>query len=294
MEWVAFGATCCALTALLASRSSPQPSIAQAVSSTGAPAPLSGKYGLNIRRHFLLEFDSYRHLNHGSYGTCPRPVVAAAATVLATVEAFPDDFFRRKALNAYRETCNILAQSDVLVAPRDSVVLIENATAGVNTVLHSLELSPRDILVINDHTYNACKLAVKIIAARFGATVEVIAFPFPVADGAAIVQSTVNQLRDIALRHPDKRIRWVLVDHISSPTAIVMPVKSLCQVVHAIGAEVMIDGAHAPGQLALDMAEIGADWYTGNLHKWYVGTERPWAFSCMCGKLCDGSISLAF
>jgi len=225
------------------------------------PAQFEGVFGSAIRREFALDFERFRHLNHGSYGTAPHAVMAAARASMLRIEAFPDDFMRRRATGEYITICD--AVGSFVGAPTGSVVLVENATAAVNAVLRSLEpLAASDVLVINDNTYNACALAVKWVAAVFGCRVATVTFSLPVTSSADLTASFTSQLAAIAegAGRVGGRVRWVLLDHITSPTAVVMPVADMVAAVHAVGGQVMVDGAHAPGMLPLDMAALGADW----------------------------------
>lgn len=217
----------------------------------------------SMRPHFMLDW-SFTHLNHGSYGTAPRAVLAAARTAAEAVEAFPDDFFRRRALGQFKALSDTVGA--FVGAPPGSCVLLDNATTAVNTMLRGLSLKPGDHILINDNTYNACKNAAHHAASRVaGAEVVTFSFPFPLTDEAGLL-ATLQATLDA---HP--RAVFILLDHITSPTGVVMPIAAMAAAAKARGVLVGIDGAHAPGMLPLDMAALessGVDWYTGNLHKW--------------------------
>jgi isopenicillin-N epimerase len=181
------------------------------------------------------------------------------------VESFPDDFFRRTGFPLYKKSCALLDKT--MGAEDGSIVLLENATVAVNTVLHSLSLKAGDILVINDNTYNACKLAAREIARRFGAIVESVDLPVAITTSEEIIEAFNDQVEAIVKKH-NKPLRFVLLDAISSPTAILMPIREMTESSQRHGAEVMIDAAHAPGQYDIRLASLKAQWYTGNLHKW--------------------------
>ena len=227
-------------------------------------ASYRGRFGSAIRARFHLDW-RFTHLNHGSYGTAPKLVTAAAHDELVRIESFPDAFFRRTALPSYRLACSRAAA--FVDSDPNGTVLIENATSGVNIVLGSLTLAAGDGLLINDNTYNACKNAVNNVAARVGAEVVRFSFTLPVNSHDELIA----QLRTVLQSRPPGFFKFVLLDHITSPTAIVMPVREMvraCIAAHP-GVLVMIDGAHAPGQLTqLNVRETGAHYYTGNLHKW--------------------------
>lgn len=257
-ELLAFGAVGAVITGYLqARRSGPKTATSQ---KSDDDASLS-RFGLGyaIRHLFPTNFE-YVHLNHGSYGVTPWPVMKAARKIMEGIEAFPDDFMRRNALRRFREASNVIG--NFVHAPKDSVVFVENATAAVNVVLNSLRLKAGDAILINNHTYNACKNAAYWTAEKCGAEVLTQQIDLPQAGPAQILAEFAAYLD----AHPN--IRFALIDHISSPTAIVMPVKEMCAAARSRGVRIMVDGAHAPGMMDISMGDIGADWYTGNLHKW--------------------------
>lgn len=229
-------------------------------------------FGHAIRDEFGLNW-GVTHLNHGSYGTAPTRVRRVAAREMDVIESWPDDFFRRNALPRFIETSDAVGAS--FGAPRGSVCLIENATVAVNTVLRAVaaDLRPGDVFLVNDHTYAACRNAVMDTAARAGATVITAAFPLPITSPDELVARLAAEVDRIVAS--GARLRLVLLDHITSPTAIVLPVAAMGATVKARvpGAVVLVDGAHAPAQIDLDFAPGGAlatsvDYYCGNLHKW--------------------------
>ena len=222
-------------------------------------AKYEGRFGYACRRKFWLDFRVV-HLNHGSYGTVPRTVSAAIAAESIAIERWPDDFFRRHALRRYREVADAVAAR--FGAPAGSVALVVNATEGVNTVLRSLRLLPGEAILVSDNTYRACANAVCDAVGRRSASVITMRFPLPVSSPLTLLAAFEAALA----AHPE--IRVALVDHITSPTGIVMPVRAMIVAAHSRGVRVLVDGAHVPVQLPLDLAALDADWYTGNLHKW--------------------------
>jgi selenocysteine lyase/cysteine desulfurase len=225
------------------------------------PATHDSRYGKACRHYFALNF-AYTHLNHGSYGTAPYEVMKKASKQMLRIESFPDDFMRRRALQDFCEASDA-AGAEIYRAPRGSTVFVENATAGVNAVLRSLRLQPGESILMTNHTYNACKNAIHDTQSVLqGVQVRTLQIDLPVTTDAALVE----QLRAELDAHKD--IKFVLLDHITSPTAIVMPVAAMCRLCKERGVRVMVDGAHSPGQMELDIPAIGCDWYVGNLHKW--------------------------
>lgn len=197
-------------------------------------------------------------LNHGSFGATPRVVLAAQSHLRARLESQPVRFFMRDyepLLDAARAS---LARF-VGAQPAD-LVRVTNATEGVNVVLGSLDLGPGDEVLTLDHAYNACTNALRHWAGRRGATVVVAPVPFPLDSTEAVIASLDA--------HLGARTRLVLLDHVTSPTALVLPVREIVARVESRGVPVLVDGAHAPGMLPLDIDALGASYYTGNLHKW--------------------------
>lgn len=197
-------------------------------------------------------------LNHGSFGACPTEVLQVQAELRARLEAEPVRFLIRDypaLLDEAREALAAFVDADA-----DDLAFVPNATAGVNTVLRSLQFAPGDELLTTSHEYNASRNALDWVASRSGAKVVVAHLPWPVPTPAAVVQAVLEQVTP--------RTRLLLVDHISSQTALVMPLKELIQLLRKRGVETLVDGAHGPGQVPLSLRELGAGYYTGNCHKW--------------------------
>ncbi|MBK8135873.1 MAG: aminotransferase class V-fold PLP-dependent enzyme [Chloroflexi bacterium] len=210
-----------------------------------------------MRDYFLLD-PSVAFLNHGSFGATPRPVFAAYQFIQAEMERQPVEFLGRlsdKRLRASREVLGAF-----LNAGADNLVYVMNATWGVNVVAHSLELVPGDEILTTDHEYGACVNAWKLACSRTGAQWVEAQIPLPLPDPAAIV--------DLIWSKVTPRTKVLYLSHITSPTAVTFPVEELCKRARAAGILSVIDGAHAPGQLPVDLTALGADIYTGNLHKW--------------------------
>jgi len=202
-------------------------------------------------------------LNHGSFGATPRTVLAEQARWRERMERHPTSFMSDELPGALRKAAARLA-AFVGAEPSD-LVFVENATAGCNTVLNALRFSAGDQILLTDHTYPAVKKAAAHVAVRTRAGVVEAAVPFPISDAAEIIAAVKQKL--------STRTRLAIFDHVTSQTAIVSPVRELTALAHAAGALVLIDGAHGPGMLDLDVQAVGADWYVGNCHKWLMAPK---------------------
>jgi isopenicillin-N epimerase len=197
-------------------------------------------------------------LNHGSFGACPRPVLEAQQRLRAELEAEPVLFFERRMqplLDESRATLAAVVGADPL-----DLVFVNNATAGVNAVLRSLRFQPGDELLATDHAYNACRNVLEFVAGRSGARLVVAPIRLPIESPQEIVEAVVSRTSG--------RTRLALVDHITSATAAAFPVEEIVRQLAVRGIDTLIDGAHAPGMIPLDIQRIGAAYYTATCHKW--------------------------
>ncbi len=197
-------------------------------------------------------------LNHGAFGACPIAVLAAQQAYRQQLEREPLRFIMREYEPLLDRARNALA--DFVGANPVDLVFVSNATTGVNSILRSLSFNPGDELLTTNHAYNACCNALKFVAERSGAKIVIANIPFPLDSEEQIAQTILSQV--------SSRTKLALLDHVSSPTAVVFPLSSLIQSLSAQGIDTLIDGAHAPGMLPLDLQSLGATYYTGNCHKW--------------------------
>jgi isopenicillin-N epimerase len=216
--------------------------------------------GRALRGHFLLREDG-SFLNHGSYGACPHVVMEEQARLRREMEAHPDAFMARmhpdRELREPRAVARQLA--DFTGTSADHIALVENATTGVQSILNSLPFGPGDHILITDHQYNAVRLGVEARCRDTGATPVVVRIPLP---------TTSDDIVERILAAADERVKLVILDHITSPSALVLPVERLIPELRRRGIPVLLDGAHAIGQLPLRLDALGADWYVTNMHKW--------------------------
>jgi len=215
------------------------------------------KTTLSMRDHWTLD-PSVTFLNHGSFGSCPRPILALQSELREAMERRPIEFLARELHERLHGARVELAK--FLSAPDDALAFVPNATTGVNSVLRSLTFEPGDQVVITNHGYNACNNAAQFVTQRAGAQVVVADLPLPLHSPAEALEAILQQVND--------KTRLVLVDHVTSPTGIVLPVAELTAALNERGVDILIDGAHAPGMLPLDLTQLGAAYYTGNCHKW--------------------------
>ena len=214
-------------------------------------------YGMTLARHWLIDPDVV-FLNHGSFGACPRAVLDAQNRLRARMECQPLQFLARDLEGLLDEARATLA--DFVGADAGDLAFVPNVTSGVNAVLRSIPIRAGDEVLVTDQAYGACRNALDFAAGRAGATVRVVPVPFPLAGPDDVLEAVVG-----AVGPPT---RLALLDHVSSPTGVVFPLARLVAELAARGVDTLVDGAHAPGMLPLDLRTIGAAYYAGNCHKW--------------------------
>lgn len=197
-------------------------------------------------------------LNHGSFGACPARVLEFQSECRARLEKRPVQYLVRELEAGLDAARAVLAQ--FCGAGSEDLVFVPNATAGINTVLRSLPFQAGDELLVTDHAYNACRNALNFAAERAGARVIVARLPFPFRHPDDLVAAILNAVTP--------RTRLALVDHVTSPTAVVLPIRRIVAQLSRLGVDTLVDGAHAPGMVPLNLNELAATYYTGNCHKW--------------------------
>ena len=202
---------------------------------------------------------SVRHLNHGSFGAVLHEVLELQTDWRQRFEADPSRFVYRDLQPAMDRAREALAQ--FVGAEAAGLVPVRNATTGIASVLRSFEprLRPGDQVLTTAHDYNAIRQILRFTAERTGAEVAVAPVPFPI--------ELPGQVTEAVLAAVTPKTKLVVIDHVTSPTALVFPIEDI---VAALEPEipVVVDGAHGPGQMSVALDDLGASWYTGNLHKW--------------------------
>lgn len=216
---------------------------------TPTPQELRGHWSLDPSIHFL---------NHGSFGACPTAVLDEQRAWRDRMEREPVLFLARELQGCLDEARQSLA--DAVGCDSGGLVLVPNATTGVNAVLRSLDLSSSDSILITNLGYNACNNAARFVAERSGARLIEVEIPFPVEGPEQVVQLIEDAVREDTV--------LAVIDHITSATGLVLPIAEIVDRLQDRGVDVLVDGAHAPGQLDLDLGALGAAYYTGNCHKW--------------------------
>jgi isopenicillin-N epimerase len=231
-----------------------------------APPPLLGRA---VRHEWPLDW-GWLTVNHGSFGATPRVVLAAQQEWRRQLEAQPTRFMHETLPAGLADAAARLGT--FLGAAGRDIALLDNATSGCNTVLRSLRLAPGDEVLVLSHGYGAVRNTVRFVTERASARMTEAAIPFPRPDAGAIVASIAAALTP--------RTRIAVIDHITSGSALVLPLVDIVAACHAAWVPVLVDGAHGPGQVTLDLGALRADWYVGNCHKWLCapkGSAFLWA-----------------
>ncbi|VDI52311.1 Hypothetical predicted protein [Mytilus galloprovincialis] len=202
-------------------------------------------------------------INHGSYGVVPRRIKEAQRKIIDEMDSSPDLWFRRNRRIKQDEARHCIAE--FVHADPDDLVFVQNTTSGVNTVLKSMKLKPEDIILYNDNTYraviNTCEATAQFSCIA-GVRTDLLTLQFPINSEDEVVE----MYREYFKKQPNVKV--AVLDHITSQSAIRMPLEKLIPLCKEYGIMTLIDGAHAPGQIPLNLKELDADFYSGNLHKW--------------------------
>ena len=218
----------------------------------------------NLRSMFLLD-PEVTFLNHGSYGACPRPVFERYQAWQAKLERQPVAFLDpARGLSDWMRDARVAMAAEIGADP-DDIVGLTNATEALNIVAQSLDLRAGDEILTTDHEYAALDKTWAYVARRSGAKVVPVAIPMPLTDAGSFT--------DAVLAGITPRTRVVFLSHITSATALVLPSEAVIAKARARGITTVIDGAHTPGHIPLDLTTLGADYYAGNCHKWLMAPK---------------------
>jgi isopenicillin-N epimerase len=220
----------------------------------------------NLARHFLIR-DDVTFLNHGSFGACPRPVFETYQEFQLELEREPVDFLGRNLTENMRAPRVALAAE--LGTTAENIVAVMNATTGLNIVAQSLDLKEGDEILTTDHEYSALEKTWAYVARRTGAKIVTITVPMPLVSEEAFTDALIAGMTD--------RTKVLFLSHITSPTALLFPIERAIAEARKRGIYSVIDGAHTPGHIPLALDALGADFYSGNCHKWLM-TPKGSAF----------------
>ncbi|ELU05271.1 hypothetical protein CAPTEDRAFT_225673 [Capitella teleta] len=219
----------------------------------------NAQFGRSLLKEFRLK-EGTTFLNHGSYGSVPNEVFEKRISLLEEVESHPDLFFRVNLEPFWMD--NIRAISKVLGANPDNLVFVNNTTTGINAVMRSVALSPGDEILCYTWQYRAVYNTCVYAARQKGAEVKVLDIRTPIVT----TQEIVDKYDKFLAKNP--KVKIAVLDYISSCPSVLMPIKELIAVCKKHNVMSMVDGAHVPGQIQINLEELGADFFAGNLHKW--------------------------
>ena len=209
------------------------------------------------------------YLNHGTVGVTPLRVLEAQRQIRDEIERNPSRFLLRELTEIVvgaptgrqpRLRAAADAVGEFLGVPGDDIAFVDNTTTGANAILRSLEFAPGDEIVVSDFGYGGVTRAVTFAAREHGAIVRTVEMPYPITSAEEVVSAFIDAL--------GPKTRLAVVDHITSQSALILPLAAIAAACHERGIAVLADGAHAPGAVALEIPSLGVDWYVGNLHKW--------------------------
>lgn len=227
------------------------------------------------------------YLNHGAYGACPTEVLAKQRELQDQLERQPVRFMQRERLQLLQEARAKMAEF-VGADPQDAV-FVNNATAGVNAVLRSLSFQAGDELLTTNHTYPACRYVLDHVSQLTGARIVVAQVPFPLIREDEVVDAIAAQITP--------RTKLALIDHVTSPTGLVLPIARIAARLKTSEVPLLVDGAHAPGMVAVDLnqlSEAGVGYYAANVHKWVCtpkGVAMLWVRRDLQEQIVPGVIS---
>jgi isopenicillin-N epimerase len=211
----------------------------------------------NLRSQFLLDPEVV-FLTHGTFGACPKPVFETYQRWQLELERQPVLFLGRRVDDLVRDAMRVLAE--YVHADAEDMIFVQNVTTGVNMVARSLPLQSDDEILTTDHEYGACMNTWAYVSERTGAKIIQRSIPLPV--------TTPDDFVEHFWAGVTPRTRVIYLSHVTSPTALIFPIAEILRRAREVGILTVIDGAHAPGHIPVDLKALDADFYTGNCHKW--------------------------
>ena len=197
-------------------------------------------------------------LNHGSFGACPQEILDYQFKLRTELESDPVHFFDVTSKQLWADSIETFA--DFINADKEGIVFVPNATSGVNTILRSLSLKPDDEIIILDHTYQACWNTVDFVTKRSGAKTVIVPLPYPIENSEEVTQ--------VILNYTTEKTKLALIDTVTSPTGIRLPFENIVSELQSRSIDVLLDAAHGPGIVPLDLKKLKPAYVTGNAHKW--------------------------
>ena len=209
-----------------------------------------------LSKYWILD-PNITFLNHGSFGACPKLILDEQTKLRTSLESDPVTFMESTARELWAES--LVRLSKFINADSEGMTFVTNATSGVNTVLKSLDLKPNDEIIVLDHSYQACWNAVDFITKKAGAKTVVATIPFPIDSNEQIIEGILQKVTE--------RTRLALIDTVTSPTGLRLPFEELVSELQSRNVDVLLDAAHGPGIVTLDIKKLDPAYVTGNAHK---------------------------
>ncbi len=215
-----------------------------------------------MKTKFLLN-PKVTFLNHGSFGACPKEVFNTYQKWQLKLENQPVDFLVRKSTKLLESARSQLA--DFLNTESNNIAFITNTTSGINAIAKSLNLADKDIVLTSDNEYGACDRTWETLSKEKGYIYKKVNIPLPIENKQQII--------DVFEKNINKKTKVIFLSHITSSTALIFPIKEICHIAKENNIITVIDGAHGPGQIKINLKELNADFYVGNCHKWMLGPK---------------------
>ena len=219
---------------------------------------MNSSSSVSLKELFQLD-PQFSYLNHGSFGACPLPIFKEREKWQKEIERQPVTFIQDKALDLLDWSRGKL--SEFINCDKDDIVYFPNPTTAMNMVIKSLDLKPGDEILTSNHEYGAIEKTWKFMAKKRGFSYNALNIPLPV---------TNDNFIDIFKNNITSKTKIIFLSHITSPTGIIFPIKEICNIAQELNITTIIDGAHVPAHIDLDLSQLGADIYTGACHKWML------------------------